>query len=97
MDEKTPGRAALWFLTNRDERGGVCPLLPWAPTTAEPERTPGAAEEEIQIEVEEDILSLETGGDSKYAKEILLPAAVDAASLQKTFRNGILELRLKKE
>jgi len=58
---------------------------------------PGAAEEEIQIEVEEDILSLETGGESKYAKEILLPAAVDAASLQKTFRNGILELRLKKE
>ena len=57
---------------------------------------PGAAEEEIQIEVEEDILSLETGGESKYAKEILLPEAVDAASLGKTFRNGILELRLKK-
>jgi len=57
---------------------------------------PGAAEEEIQIEVEEDILSLETGGENKYAKEILLPEAVDATSLQKTFRNGILELRLKK-
>jgi len=57
---------------------------------------PGAAEEEIQIEVEEDILSLETGGENKYAKEILLPSAVDSASLQTTFRNGILELRLKK-
>jgi len=50
----------------------------------------------VQIEVEEDILSLETGGESKYAKEILLPEAVDATSLEKTFRNGILELRLKK-
>ena len=30
------------------------------------------------------------------AREVLLPAAVDAASMQKTFRNGILELKLKK-
>ena len=57
---------------------------------------PGVAEEEVQIEVQEDILSLETTGERKYAKEILLPEAVDATSLQKTFRNGILELRLKK-
>ena len=58
---------------------------------------PGVGEEEVQIEVEEDILSLETTGERKYAKEILLPEAVDTTSLQKTFRNGILELRLKKE
>ena len=58
---------------------------------------PGAGESEVQVEVDEDILSLETTGESKYAKEILLPAAVDVGSLEKTFRNGILELRLKKE
>lgn len=57
---------------------------------------PGVAEEEIRIEVEGDILSLETSGERKYAKEILLPGTVEAASLQKTYRNGILELRLKK-
>ena len=57
---------------------------------------PGVSEEELQVEVQEDILSLETTGQHKYAKEILLPQTVDSASLQRTFRNGILELRLKK-
>jgi HSP20 family protein len=58
---------------------------------------PGVAEEDIHIEVQDDILSLETIGERKYAKEILLAEAVDAATLQKTYKNGILELRLKKE
>jgi len=57
---------------------------------------PGVDEEEIHIEVQDDILSLETTGERKYAKEVLLPEAVDAATLRKTYRNGILELRLKK-
>jgi HSP20 family protein len=57
---------------------------------------PGVAEEEIHIEVQDDILSLETSGERKYAKEILLPEAVDATTLRKTYRNGILELGLKK-
>ena len=58
---------------------------------------PGVAEEDIRTEVQDDILSLETTGErSKYAKEILLPEAVDAATLQKIYKNGILELRLKK-
>lgn len=57
---------------------------------------PGVSEEEITVEIQEDILSLQTTGERKYAKEILLPQAVDAATLKKTYRNGILELRLKK-
>jgi HSP20 family protein len=57
---------------------------------------PGVAEEEVHIEIEDDILSLETTGERKYAKEILLPEQVDAATLQKAYKNGILELRLKK-
>ena len=57
---------------------------------------PGVAEEEVHIEVQDDILSLETTGERKYAKEILLPEPVDAATLQKAYKNGILELRLKK-
>ena len=57
---------------------------------------PGVAEEEVKVSAQEDILSLETTGEKKYAKEVLLPSAVDGASLQQTFRNGILELRLKK-
>ncbi len=57
---------------------------------------PGVGEEEVHIEVQDDILSLETTGERKYAKEILLPGAVDVATLQKAYKNGILELRLKK-
>lgn len=57
---------------------------------------PGVGEEEVHIEIQDDILSLETTGESKYAKEILLPGAVDAATLLQTYKNGILELRLKK-
>jgi HSP20 family protein len=57
---------------------------------------PGVAEEEVHIEVQDDILSLETTGQRKYAKEILLPEPVDAETLQKAYKNGILELRLRK-
>jgi HSP20 family protein len=57
---------------------------------------PGVGEEEIHVEVQDDILSLETTGERKYAKEILLSEPVDAATLQKAHKNGILELRLKK-
>ncbi len=57
---------------------------------------PGVAEEEVHIEIQDDILSLKTTGERKYAKEILLPGQADAATLQKAYKNGILELRLKK-
>ena len=58
---------------------------------------PGVSDAEIQIDIQEDVLTLETNGERKYAKEILLPALVDAASLQRTYQNGILEIRLKKK
>lgn len=57
---------------------------------------PGVAEEDIELSVEGDILTLATTGKRRYAKEILLPAAVDAASVQKSYANGILEVRAKK-
>lgn len=57
---------------------------------------PGVAEEEIRIEIQDDVLSLETTGERKYAKEVLLPAAVEGGSIHKTYKTGILELRMKK-
>ncbi len=57
---------------------------------------PGVSEAQVQVELHDDILSLTTNGDRRYAKEILLGAAVDPASLRQTYTNGILELRLKK-
>ena len=57
---------------------------------------PGANEEDVTVELHGDVLVLETAGDRKYAREVLLPASVDAESLEKIYRNGILEIRLKK-
>ena len=57
---------------------------------------PGVGESEIRVEIKEDILSLETTGEHKYAKEILLPQPVDPSKMTKSYKNGILELRLKK-
>jgi HSP20 family protein len=57
---------------------------------------PGVSEAQVQVELQDDILSLTTTGDRRYAKEILLSDPVDPASLRQTYTNGILELRLKK-
>ncbi len=57
---------------------------------------PGVSEEEIEVAVQEDILSLETVGERKYAKEVLLPCPADSETLEQTYRNGILEIRLEK-
>jgi HSP20 family protein len=57
---------------------------------------PGVTDGEIQIDIKDDVLSLATTGERKYAKETVLPSLVKAATLERTYRNGILELRLKK-
>jgi HSP20 family protein len=58
---------------------------------------PGIADADIKVEVEGDILTLEANGrDRKYAKELLLPAQVQPSSIQRTFANAILEIRLEK-
>ena len=59
---------------------------------------PGVAENEIQVDVQDDILSLTTTGERKYAKEVLLPASAisGAPAPRKTYKNGILEIRLGK-
>lgn len=57
---------------------------------------PGVSENEIKLEVKGDVLNIETTGDKKYAKEILLPAKVDGASKETSFKNGILEVKFKK-
>jgi HSP20 family protein len=57
---------------------------------------PGVAESELMLTAEGDILSLNTTGRRRYAKEILLPAAVDPATLTKTYTNGVLEVRARK-
>jgi HSP20 family protein len=58
---------------------------------------PGVSEEELDVRLVGDVLALESSGKRRYAKEILLPAVADPASLQRSYRNGILEIRLRKQ
>ena len=57
---------------------------------------PGVTEKEIDLSVQGDVLALNTNGKRKYAKEILLPAAVLDTSMTTSYNNGVLEVRLAK-
>jgi HSP20 family protein len=58
---------------------------------------PGAKEVDISVELKGDMLTIESKGERHYAKEIVLPVEVDAASLQKKYNNGVLEIRMRKK
>ena len=55
---------------------------------------PGVEEQDISYRVEGDVLNLSTQGNRKYTKELPLPAPVDPGSLEATYNNGILQLKL---
>lgn len=56
---------------------------------------PGVGDEDIRLDLAGDILTLHAEkGSKKYHKEILLPRAFTADKLEKTCRNGILEVKL---
>lgn len=58
---------------------------------------PGVTESEIELELKDDILCLNTiGSDRKYSKEILLPALVNPDGYEQSYQNGILKVRLYK-
>ncbi len=59
---------------------------------------PGVSIRDVIIDVKADVLSISTTQTAprKYAKEVLLPAAVNVASQKTTLKNGVLELRFEK-
>lgn len=58
---------------------------------------PGVDEKDIKIEIEGDILKLTaTGKGHKYAREVLLPARVNSETMKSTYKNGVLEIHLRK-
>jgi HSP20 family protein len=58
---------------------------------------PGVNGEDIKIDLKEDILDISAeSGDRKYHKEILLPAKVKPETLNSSYKNGILEVKIKK-
>jgi len=61
-------------------------------------RLPGVKEDEIKIDVEGDILSIlaEAGKEKLYTKELLLPWIVDTKNIEWSYKDEILELKLRK-
>lgn len=58
---------------------------------------PGVEESDVHLEVRDDILELTAEAkERKYRKEVLLPSPVDADSMESTYKNGILEIKLLK-
>lgn len=58
---------------------------------------PGVNEEDIELDLREDILDISAqSGDRKYHKELLLPAKVKPETLTSSYKNGILEVRMRK-
>jgi HSP20 family protein len=57
---------------------------------------PGAREDDITVEQRDAVLTIESQGERCYAKEVLLPGAIDVSSLQKKYNNGVLEIRARK-
>jgi HSP20 family protein len=59
---------------------------------------PGIEEQNIQLKAEGDILGISASTrDRSYQKEVLLPWAVGPETLESSYRNGILEIRITKQ
>jgi HSP20 family protein len=56
---------------------------------------PGIEETQVQWKLKEDILIVSAeSADRKYYKELLLPSRVDEKRVSRSYKNGILELKL---
>ncbi len=58
---------------------------------------PGVSEDDIKITIKEDILDISVQTEKrKYKKEILLSAKVKPETMKSSYKNGILEIKIKK-
>ena len=58
---------------------------------------PGVNQEDVKLDLKGDILDISAQtGDRKYHKEILLTKKVKAETLTSSYKNGILEISIKK-
>jgi HSP20 family protein len=58
---------------------------------------PGIAEKDVELELQDDVLTIRATSDQKrYEKEVLLPHRFELEAAQHTCRNGVLEIRLQK-
>ncbi|NQS89654.1 Hsp20/alpha crystallin family protein, partial [Patescibacteria group bacterium] len=58
---------------------------------------PGINEEDIKLDLKDDILDISAESNGrKYHKEVLLPVKVKVETLASSYKNGILEIKIKK-
>ncbi len=58
---------------------------------------PGVAKKDVQIEIHHGLLKLSTATKGRrYAKELELPCPIDEGTLESAYKNGVLEIRLRK-
>lgn len=58
---------------------------------------PGVREDEIEVSVKGETASISAGKkERRYAKEVALPAPAVSGSVKTSYKNGILEVRMKK-
>lgn len=58
---------------------------------------PGVEKDDVNLEVAEDLLTIKVDTSTrKYYKEVKLPTVVERETVESTYRNGILEVKLKK-
>lgn len=58
---------------------------------------PGVGKDDIKIDVKKDKLEIKaSSGERKYVKHIDLPAHVDPDTLSASYKNGVMEIKLKK-
>jgi HSP20 family protein len=58
---------------------------------------PGINQEDIKLDLKGDILDISAqSSDRKYHKEVLLPVKVKPETLESSYKNGILEIKIKK-
>lgn len=57
---------------------------------------PGVDKDKIKVRATEDKVIIKAEGEKKYYKEVELPAKVDPRSAKASYRNGVLEVKLKK-
>jgi len=58
---------------------------------------PGVPKEKIKVRVTPEKVIIRAEGDRKYYKEVELPAKVDPDTAKASYRNGVLEIRIKKK
>lgn len=87
IDPALPPKPEPLIDINRDEKSGELKIIA---------EVPGFTKEDIKVEVVEGALKIQAEREGRrYLKEVPLEAEVDPAHSKVTYRNGVLEARLK--